>query len=95
MYGRAMDDTIAIVAITSGATVGVDRSCGLADGDFVGSCQLRAEHERVLSDIDELRAMFDESARFPRDVRIEVQRPAGPGWVEDGIALLEPCTRAW
>jgi hypothetical protein len=40
--------------------------------------------------VDELREILDEAAETIRSVRGTVARPSGPGWVESGIASLEP-----
>jgi hypothetical protein len=93
-----MDNTVAIVAITSGATV-VAASIGAVAGQVGLRRQLtaedqrqrrRLEHERILSDVAELRAMLDEAAQVLRNLRIEVHRPTGPGWVKAGIEAVEP-----
>lgn len=50
----------------------------------------RFRHERSLHDVDELRAVLDEATEAIRAVRSIVAKPAGPEWLEEGLARLEP-----
>lgn len=93
-----MADTVAIVAITNSATLlaagltafATHRSTTRRAATDYDQLQARLHHERTLHDIDELRDILDETGETMRRVRNAVAHPAGPGWVEEGIQILEP-----
>jgi hypothetical protein len=93
-----MSSTVAIVAISSGATLSAAAISGYFAYDVMrrrieaDERQLRDRfaHERSLHDIDELRTILDEAAAAIRQVRDSVDRPEGPGWADEGIVSLEP-----
>jgi hypothetical protein len=93
-----MSNTVAIVAITSGATLtgaGITayasqiqaRLRNAADREQM---QARLQHERSLHDVDELRSILDAAADAIRVVQRSVANPKEPDWVETGLQRLEP-----
>jgi hypothetical protein len=93
-----MSNTVAIVAITSGATLSAAGITAYASHASMRvrtradreQMQARRRHERSLHDVDELRNILDEGAETIRRVRDTVARPEGPRWVEEGLTALEP-----
>jgi len=93
-----MSSTVAIVAITSGATLSAAAITAFAgrvqaqarSGSEVEQMQARFRHERSLHDVDELRSVLDEAAEAIRAVRSIVAKPSGPEWLETGLAHLKP-----
>jgi hypothetical protein len=93
-----MSSTVAIVAITSGATLSaaaITAFAGQAQArrrstSEVEQMRARFRHERTLHDVDELRAVLDEAADAIRTVRGVVSKPTGPEWLEEGLARLKP-----
>ena len=89
---------MAIVAITSGATLGAAAIAAhaartqwrLQDASQLERMQARFRHERELHDVDELRAVLDEAADAIRAVRSTAAEPSSPGWLEQGLARMEP-----
>jgi hypothetical protein len=93
-----MSSTVAIVAVTSGATLSAAALTALAGHvqartrDRTEAEQMRARfrHERTLHDVDELRAVLDDAAEAIREVRNVVAKPSSPGWLDEGLARLRP-----
>jgi hypothetical protein len=93
-----MSSTVAIVAITSGATLSAAAITAFAghvqaqahSGSEVEQMQARFRHERSLHDVDELRSVLDEAAEAIRAVRTIVAKPSDPEWLEAGLAHLKP-----
>jgi hypothetical protein len=93
-----MSSTVAIVAITSGATLSAAAITAFAgqaqarrrDASEVEQMLARFRHERSLHDVDELRAVLDDAAETIREVRGVVTKPTGPEWLEEGLARLKP-----
>ncbi len=94
----AMSSTVAIVAITSGATLSAAAITAFASqmqararsANEAERMQAQFRHERSLHDVDELRAVLDEAADAIRTVRSVVAKPTGPEWLEEGLARLKP-----
>jgi hypothetical protein len=90
-----MSSTLAIVAVTSGATLSAAAIAAFAgqvqtrtrDRSEAEQMRARFRHERSLHDVDELRTMLDDAAEAIREVRSTVAKPSGPGWLEDGFWL--------
>jgi hypothetical protein len=98
-YGCSlMSSTLAIVAVTSGATLSAAAITAFAgqvqtrtrDRSEAEQMRARFRHERSLHDLDELRTMLDDAAEAIREVRSIVAKPSGPGWLEEGLARLKP-----
>jgi hypothetical protein len=93
-----MSNTVAIVAITSGTTLGVAAITVIASqaqarqrqASELRQIQARFHHERYLHDVDELRDMLDEAAEAIRSTRKLVANPTGPGWLDESLARLTP-----
>ena len=92
------DNTVAIVAITSGATLGAALIAS-ATTQLALRRQLRSEaarqratlrHERVLHDVDELRSLVDQGADALRVVREKVRERESSSWLDQSLAALEP-----
>jgi hypothetical protein len=96
-----MSNTVAIVAITSGATLGAAAITALA-----GQAQTRQRrvsereqtlarfsHERSLHDVDELRLMLDVATEAIHSTRELVAHPTRPGWLDESLARLTPIQR--
>jgi hypothetical protein len=93
-----MSSTVAIVAITSGATLSAaavtayasHAQARLRSSTEASQMRARFRHERSLHDLDELRGLLDEAADAIRSVRAAVNDPQNATGVEDGLALLRP-----
>jgi hypothetical protein len=98
-YGSSlMSNTVAIVAITSGATLSAAAITAFAgqvqartrSASEIEQMRTRFRHESSLHDVDGLRAVLDEAAEAIRAVRSVVAKPTGPEWLDEGLAPLKP-----
>jgi hypothetical protein len=93
-----MSNTVAIVAIASGATLSAAAITALASQaqarqrSATERAQMlaRFRHERSLHDVDELRRILDEAADTIRSTRELVANPTAPGWLDESLASLAP-----
>lgn len=91
-----MDQTVAIVAISTGATLGA-AALGAISAQLALQRQLRSEEarfhtrlrfEKTLHDRAELRAVTEDAVRVIEEVTGLVGRPASPDWLNTAVAKL-------